>query len=552
MEGNNSTEPVNDTSVQGEQGGEQVAGQETLTESGTQAVEQGDTTSKDDKRNPSKERKDSREKERRDSRERESRKERDRKERRDSRERDRDRDRDRRDRDRDRRDRKSKRSKSRRRSKSRDNKRSKSRDRRRKGSRSRSRSPEKEKKKKVSSWDQGPEGLPASPMTGLSMLGMPAVRHVAPPDPKKARTVYVGGVTAEMTEKVLRDFFEHQIPQVPGRPPSQGNIIDNVQMNPEKMYAFVEFFNFVDADIAMCFDGNKLGAGQIRIRRPTNYIAPPGQKTWAISGALSTQVPDGPNKLFLGNLPATMTDVEVQMLASAFGELQAFTLISEKNGLSKGYAFMCYKNPASTAAACEGLNGCDIGGKRLVCKPANQGAALDLTAVLPQMAAPMGLLGGPAALMGGGAPGLLGAGGVPPMMGGGVPAMMVGAAMGLPLGQLPVGQLPPQATPLLLMDNMVAPEELEDAEEYEEILADVEQECGKLGNLVKVIIPRIQDVIMDNSRLTAADVGKIFVKFNDVESAVRARATLHGRKFNDRTIVMTFLSPEFWNQRGLP
>jgi len=28
-------------------------------------------------------------------------------------------------------------------------------------------------------------------------------------------------------------------------------------MNPEKMYAFVEFFNFVDADIAMCFDGTK-------------------------------------------------------------------------------------------------------------------------------------------------------------------------------------------------------------------------------------------------------------------------------------------------------
>lgn len=426
----------------------------------------------------------------------------------------RDRDRDRRDRDRDRgRERRSSRDRGGSRERPR---RSRSRERRsrKKSTRSSSPSPEKTKKKKTSSWDQGPGGVPAPPVSGFNALGIPnigipvSVRHIAPPDPKKARTVYVGGVTGDVNERVLRDFFEHRIPQVPNRPPSQGRIIDNVQINAEKMYAFVEFFNFVDADIAMCFDGVKLGSNQIRIRRPTNYTPPVGQQTWSISGVLSTQVPDGPNKIFLGNLPTTMTDVEVQMLASAFGELQAFTLITDRaTGVSKGYAFMCYKDGSVTNAACAGLNGQELGGKRLACKTANQKSAMDAVAMLNGM------------------------GGGNPFAGFGIDG--------------------PTPTPMLVMENMVTPEELEDPEEFEDILLDIEQECRKHGNLLKVVIPRVQDVAADYSRLIAADVGKIFVKYHDVDSALVARNALNGRKFNERTIVINFITTEDWERKGL-
>lgn len=425
----------------------------------------------------------------------------------DTKDRDRDRDRrDRGDRGRERKDRSRERSRER-------SRRSKSRDRRsrKKSTRSSSRSPEKERKKKTSSWDQGPGGVPAPPVSGFNVFGIPnigipvSVRHIAPPDPKKARTVYVGGVTGDVNERVLRDFFEHRIPQVPNRPPSQGRIIDNVQMNAEKMYAFVEFFNFVDADIAMCFDGVKLGSNQIRIRRPTNYTPPAGQQTWSISGVLSTQVPDGPNKIFLGNLPTTMTDVEVQMLASAFGELQAFTLITDRaTGVSKGYAFMCYKDPGVTNAACAGLNGQELGGKRLACKTANQKSAMDAVAALN---------------------GLTNAN--------------------------PFANFDGQATPMLVMESMVTPEELEDPEEFEDIMVDIEQECRKHGNLDKVVIPRVHDVTAENSRLNASDVGKIFVKYHDVDSAVVARGALNGRKFNERTIIINFMNMEDWERKGL-
>ena len=107
----------------------------------------------------------------------------------------------------------------------------------------------------------------------------------------------------------------------------------------------------------MCMDGCKILGCQIGIRRPTNYVAPPGpQKTWRVSGVLSTNVEDGPNKIFLGNLPATRNEQEVQMLASAFGELSAFILSRDNaTGLSKGYAFFSYKDPTLTSLACAGV-----------------------------------------------------------------------------------------------------------------------------------------------------------------------------------------------------
>ena len=41
------------------------------------------------------------------------------------------------------------------------------------------------------------------------------------------------------------------------------------------------------------------------------------------------------------------------------------------------------------------------------------------------------------------------------------------------------------ATEILVLMNMVTPEELTDDEEYEDILEDIKEECGKYGNLLK-------------------------------------------------------------------
>jgi len=68
----------------------------------------------------------------------------------------------------------------------------------------------------------------------------------------------------------------------------------------------------------------------------------------------------------------------------------------------------------------------------------------------------------------------------------GMPAVP-GAPPALPLGVI-AG--PSEATTILQLLNMVVPEELEDDEEYEDIVADVKEECEKFGPVRSLFIPR--------------------------------------------------------------
>ena len=68
-----------------------------------------------------------------------------------------------------------------------------------------------------------------------------------------------------------------------------------------------------------------------------------------------------------------------------------------------------------------------------------------------------------------------------------------------------------------------------------EILEDVQEECSKYGQVLDLKIPRPAG----GSRQSAG-VGKIFVKFDTVESATKALKALAGRKFSDRTVVTTY------------
>jgi splicing factor U2AF subunit len=74
-----------------------------------------------------------------------------------------------------------------------------------------------------------------------------------------------------------------------------------------------------------------------------------------VPGIISTNVPDGPNKIFMGGLPANLQEEQIKELATAFGPLKAFNLIKDgATGTSKGYAFFEYADPTNTDAACAG------------------------------------------------------------------------------------------------------------------------------------------------------------------------------------------------------
>ena len=59
----------------------------------------------------------------------------------------------------------------------------------------------------------------------------------------------------------------------------------------------------------------------------------------------------------------------------SFGALKAFNLVKDAaTGLSKGYAFCEYADPSVTEAAIQGLNGMQLGDKKLIVQLASVGA----------------------------------------------------------------------------------------------------------------------------------------------------------------------------------
>ncbi len=297
---------------------------------------------------------------------------------------------------------------------------------------------------------------------------------------------------------------------------------------------------------------NVMGHGKVTIKRPNDYNpawAPPVNPATlpkldtAKLGIVSSTVPDGPHKIFIGGLPYHLTESQVLELLGAFGTVKAFHLVkADATALtSKGYCFVEYADPNLTQVACMGLNGMDMGGgKQLSCRMAVQGHSSSNPAAAVQtgggaFAAPVAAPPAAAtmvdgvdvnallnAALGGGA-----AAPAPPTMAAAIPtaapgmqmnpapmmqpqqaavdpmavANMLDAALGGASAGVggSIGGLPPQpisttpqATRVLVLLNMVMDEDLANDEDYSMLEEEVREEVGKYGKLLSMKIPRPQ------------------------------------------------------------
>jgi len=144
----------------------------------------------------------------------------------------------------------------------------------------------------------------------------------------------------------------------------------------------------------------------------------------------------------------------------------------------------------------------------------------------------------------------------------------VGAKPGTPgmIPNLPYDQFPEIPRPImpagkdtsstdariLLMLNMITPEDLVDDEEYGDLYEDVKDECSKYGALEDLRIPRPIKKDKSGNMSTqdahrmdeAAGVGRVYVKYQDTTSASAALNSLAGRSFAGRSIIATILSDD--------
>ncbi len=76
-------------------------------------------------------------------------------------------------------------------------------------------------------------------------------------------------------------------------------------------------------------------------------------------------------KIYVGNLPYDVNEEELRQEFSAFGEVSAVSIITDRDsGRSKGFAFVEMASTAEGQAAIEGLNGKVLKDRSMVVNPA--------------------------------------------------------------------------------------------------------------------------------------------------------------------------------------
>mmetsp|Transcript_2619 Transcript_2619/g.3933 ORF Transcript_2619/g.3933 Transcript_2619/m.3933 type:complete len:675 (+) Transcript_2619:32-2056(+) len=434
-----------------------------------------------------------------------------------------------------------------------------------------------------------------------------------PQQTRHARRLYIGNIP-DIHENDVHNFFRDAIrsaiimdPSNPN-PSHQKQYIENdpiisVYINRERRFAFLEFKTMEITTSCLDLDGiNVMGHGKVTIKRPNDYNpawAPPVNPSTlprldtSKLGIVSSTVPDGPNKIFIGGLPYHLTESQVLELLGAFGTVKAFHLVkADATALtSKGYCFVEYADPNLTQVACMGLNGMDMGGgKQLSCRMAVQGHSTDnsgLAAVQTgggAFAAPVAAPPAAAtvvdgvdvdallnAALGGGAA-------AAPIMPAAIPAaapMMqmnpiqpqqaavdpmavanmldaalggASAGVGGPMGGLPPPQpvsATPQATRVLVLLNMVLDEDLTNDEDFGMLEEEVREEVGKYGKLLSMKIPRPQDGCAPSA------VKKIFLEYATPSDAMNAEKELKGRAFGPNVVDASYFSEESYARNAL-
>lgn len=337
---------------------------------------------------------------------------------------------------------------------------------------------------------------------------------------RHARRLYVGNLPSNTTDVQIGDFFNRALIAAKGTE-MEGDPVISVYMNLEKRFAFIETRTVAEAVAGLMLDGIKFREVCLRVRRPNDFnaelvgrVQPPKGFNPGLLGVVSTQVSDGPNKVFIGGIPYNLSEDNVKELLQTFGSLAAFNLIKEpSSGMSKGFAFFEYMDPTVVDVACSSLHGMQVGDKTLTVRRASQS--------------------------GGG--------------GGGSGATFASTGSGLILngegkkggagGAMHVNNLVTKATRVVELKNVASEEELVDDEEFAEIREDMEEEAKKFGQLEEVLIARPGEKGM------AGAVGKVFLRYGEVEEAERAHATMSGRKFGERMVEATFFDEGLFERR---
>lgn len=352
----------------------------------------------------------------------------------------------------------------------------------------------------MSYYQPGPAGAMVPPQASAILLSTQAAAQ-----DKINRELFVGNTPPGTSELLLLHFFNAAMRRVGLCAPTETPVL-NSRIN--NKFGFIELITAEMADKALSLNGIPfIGGTLLKVSRPSKYLGPTtkGTKTWQqLTGQSAPDMMLDPEQeklrreLFIGNTTPEMTET---MIRDFLGNAM------EQVGLT-----LAPGNP---------ITACRVSGKFafVELRSAEEAAnALNLNNI-PYMATSL-RVGRPSKYNG------------PPDQHGNwedILAKYMSGEMQLPSSEQPAAPTAPKTRVVELL-NMLKPEDLENEEEYQDIMEDTKEECGQFGQLISLIIPK------------AGEVGatKIFLEYATVEEAAKAIEGLQGRTFDGKSVQATY------------
>lgn len=325
----------------------------------------------------------------------------------------------------------------------------------------------------------GQPGLMGQPAHMMAQQVQTANRQLT----RCARRLYVGNLPVGMglDEKLLLEFLNVSLASLGITTPYP---VIHAPLKEDIKYTFIEFRSVMDCIQSISLlQGLSLGTNEMKISKPKDYCIP----------------------------PAHLVDYVVPLDAELMG-------IVNRLGLSAPTTVAPDFNTPLAAALTDlsGAGGVPAIPTTVLTPAVTPGGAVVVPPLVPPPV-PTGAAAAAAAAFGGAAA-------APPAA---PPAVAAGE----------------MRTKVVVCLNMVTVNDLKDDEDYEDIVLDIEEECGKSGKLVKVQIARPVTGQETAKELERAGVGKIFLEYSEIAGAEKAKAMLHGRVFSGKAV-----SAKFYNE----
>lgn len=290
-------------------------------------------------------------------------------------------------------------------------------------------------------------------------------------------------------------------------------------------FAFIELTNSDMANRALNLNGIPFLGAVLKVSRPSKYSGPPiPSQTWQqLTGqslpngvAMDAEQEKINRELFVGNTTPEMTE---SMLREFLGNAMEQVGLATQPGnpitacrVSGKFAFIELRSPQEAANALNLNNIPFLGAQLRVGRPSKWNGPPDQHGnwedILAKYMSGELQLGNNAA----------------------------GATAAAPTPTPAITNPPSRVVEL---KNMLSDQDLENPDEYNDILEDTREECSQFGQLVSVIIPRKGEV----------GATKIFLEYTSQEDAQKAITGLAGRTFDGRKVEADFFDETKFAQK---